>query len=66
MDEAMEQLKAIRVVASDRLQFVFRDGHTEERQWEWESKASSWTPEMRQKASEQMKMEHVKRRKRHE
>lgn len=65
-DEAMEQLEVIRVVDSDRLLFVFKDGHTEERQWSWESRASSWTPEMRQKASEQMKQEHVKRRQRHE
>lgn len=65
-DEAMKQLEVIRVVDSDRLLFVFKDGHTEERQWSWESRASSWTPKMKQKASEQMKQEQVKRRQRHE
>ncbi len=65
-DDAMDKLAEIRVIASDRLQFVFKDGRTEERQWAWESRSSSWTPEMKQKAREQMKAEHVKRRMRHE
>ncbi len=65
-DEAMNRIEVIRVIGSDRLQFVFREGHTEERQWSWVSRSNSWTPEMRKKASEQMKREQVKRRQHHE
>ena len=37
------------------LRFLLRDGHAEERRWAWASRADSWTSEMSQKASEQMK-----------
>ncbi len=66
INEVMGRLEAIRVVASDRLQFVFQDGSTEERQWAWGPRRNSWTPEMRQKASVQMRLEHEKMRKCHE
>ena len=54
-EEAVEALSEIRVTGKGCLRFVLRDGRVEERQWAWESRADSWTSEMRRKASEQMK-----------
>ena len=54
-DKAVEGLEAIHVIGKNLLRFLLRNGRTEEREWAWESRANSWTPEMRQKASEQMK-----------
>ena len=54
-EEAVEALDEIRVTGKGCLLFRLQDGRTEERQWAWASRANAWTPEMRQKASEQMK-----------
>ena len=54
-EEAVEALDEIRVTDRGCLRFLLRDGHAEERRWAWKSRANSWTPEMRRKASEQMK-----------
>ena len=54
-EEAVEALSEIRVTGKGCLLFRLQDGRTEERQWAWTSRADSWTSEMRQKASEQMK-----------
>ena len=51
---AAETLEEILVIGENRLRFVFRDGRTEEKEWAWESRSGSWTPEMRRKASERM------------
>lgn len=54
-DKAVEGLEAIHVIGKNLLRFLLRNGRTEEREWAWGSRANSWTPEMRQKASDQMK-----------
>lgn len=54
-EKAAEALEAIYVTGRGCLRFVLRNGRVEERQWAWASRANAWTPEMRQKASEQMK-----------
>ena len=54
-DKAVEGLEAIHVIGKNLLRFLLWNGRTEEREWAWESRANSWTPEMRQKASKQMK-----------
>ena len=54
-EEAVDALDEIRVTGKGCLRFALRDGRVEERQWAWESRAKAWTPEMRRKASEQMK-----------
>ena len=51
---AAETLDEILVIGENSLRFVFRDGRTEEKEWAWESRSGSWTPEMRRKASERM------------
>ena len=51
---AAETLEEILVIGENRLRFVSRDGRTEEKEWAWESRSGSWTPEMRRKASERM------------
>ncbi len=52
-----ERIDRIEVPGANRLTFVFKDGHTEERIWKDRSRSESWTPEMkeaaRQKALEQ-------------
>lgn len=54
-EEAVDALDEIRVTGKGCLRFALRDGRVEERQWAWESRAKAWTPELRRKASEQMK-----------
>ena len=54
-DKAVEGLEAIDVIGKNLLRFLLRNGCTEEREWAWGSRADSWTSEMRQKVSEQMK-----------
>ena len=49
-DAFKEQIEYIDVPEANRLIFVFRDGHTEERTWKDRSRAESWTSEMREVA----------------
>lgn len=49
-DAFRAQIERIDVPGANRLIFVFRDGHTEERTWKDRSRAESWTPEMREAA----------------
>lgn len=47
-----EKIKEINVAASNKLIFVFRDGHTIEKVWQDRSRHESWTEDMRQAARE--------------
>ena len=47
-----ERVESIRVCSGNRLEFVFRDGHTQERIWEDPTRRDSWTDEMRRQAAE--------------
>ncbi len=49
-DAFKAQIERIDVPGANRLIFVFKDGHTEERTWKDRSRAESWTPEMREAA----------------
>lgn len=53
-DEASFTQQISEIIAKDenRLIFVFRDGHTDERTWQLRSRRESWTDEMRQAAKE--------------
>ena len=44
------QIERIDVPGANRLIFIFKDGHTEERTWKDRSRAESWTAEMREAA----------------
>lgn len=49
--ELFEQLiEKIIVPQSNRLQYVFKDGHTVEREWQDRSRSESWTPQMKAEA----------------
>lgn len=48
----LSQIMQIVVQEANRLVFVFRDGHTEERVWLQRSRRESWTDEMKQVAKE--------------
>ena len=45
-----ELIEKIIVPQSNRLQYVFKDGHTVEREWPDRSRSESWTPEMKAEA----------------
>lgn len=45
-----ERIERIEVPKANRLNFVFKDGHSEERTWKGRSRSESWTPEMREAA----------------
>lgn len=47
-----ERIENIRVCSGNRLVFVFRDGHEEERVWEDPTRRDSWNAEMRRQAAE--------------
>ena len=47
-----ERIENIRVCSGNRLVFVFRDGHGEERVWEDPTRRDSWNAEMRRQAAE--------------
>ena len=57
------QIKEIRVPASYRLCFVFKDGRTIETEWKHQSRRESWTPEMKQIARERQLRINEERRK---
>lgn len=57
-EENIGCLSEIRIHASNRVAFIFADGHAEEKVWQDRSRAESWTDEMRKRASEQMKRRH--------
>ena len=57
-EENIGCLSEIRIHASNRVAFIFADGHAEEKIWQDRSRAESWTDEMRKRASEQMKQRH--------
>ena len=57
-DQFCKQIERITVPAPNRLIFTFRDGHTEERRWEDNSRANSWTPEMKEKARQRSLEQH--------
>ncbi len=46
------QITEIRVPEDNLLIFVFRDGHTDQREWQNKSRCESWTDEMKQQARE--------------
>ncbi len=50
-----EKIEEIRVPEPNRLIFVFRDGHTNEKVWMDRSRRESWTEDMRQAAREKAK-----------
>lgn len=45
-----ERIERIEVPEANSLNFVFKDGHIEERTWKDRSRSESWTPEMREAA----------------
>ena len=53
-DEDIIRRQLLEIVTKDdnRLAFVFRDGHTDERTWQPRSRRESWTDDMRQAAKE--------------
>ena len=48
----MEYVAEIQVPGHNRLVYVFKDGHTQEVDWQNPSRRESWTEEMKQKARE--------------
>jgi hypothetical protein len=50
-----KRIAEIRVPEDNRLIFVFRDGHTDERTWQDRSRSESWTAEMRREAGERQR-----------
>lgn len=50
-----ERVQEIQVAGSNKLIFVFRDGHTTEKVWQDRSRSESWTEDMRQEAREKAK-----------
>ncbi|MDD4803119.1 MAG: recombinase family protein [Syntrophomonas sp.] len=50
-----ERVQEIQIASSNRLSFVFRDGHTTEKVWQDRSRSESWTEDMRQAAREKAK-----------
>ena len=45
-----ERIDRIEVPGANRLTFIFKDGHMEERVWKDRSRSESWTPEMKEAA----------------
>ena len=45
-----EQIKKIIVPKANLLHFIFKDGHTVEKEWKDRSRSQSWTPEMKEQA----------------
>ena len=58
-EENIGCLSEIRIHASNRVAFIFADGHAEEKVWQDRSRAESWTDAMRKRVSEQMKRRHI-------
>ena len=54
----LETVDHITAVHPDTLVFHLKDGTQRETKWENRSRAESWTPEMREKAAEQMRRRH--------
>lgn len=50
-----EQISEIQVPGPNQLIFLFKDGHSEHREWKDRSRSESWNAEARQKASEWQK-----------
>ena len=57
-EQAMNRLSEICITGPNQLSFLFLDGRTVEKVWQDRSRAESWTDEMKQRASEQMKRRH--------
>ena len=57
-EEALNRLSEIRITGPNQVSFLFLDGRTVEKIWKDRSRAESWTDEMKQRASEQMKRRH--------
>ena len=57
-EEALNRLSEIRITGPNQVRFLFLDGRMVERVWQDRSRAESWTDEMKQRASEQMKRRH--------
>ena len=57
-EEELNRLSEIRITGPNQVSFVFMDGSVVEKIWQDRSRAESWTDEMRQRASEQMKRRH--------
>ena len=53
-----DRVKEIRVPDFNKLVFVFKDGHTEERQWDDLNRSRAWTPEMRAQAATHARRRH--------
>jgi len=50
-EELFEALiEKIIVPGANLLKFVFKDGHTVDREWQDRSRSQSWTPEMKERA----------------
>lgn len=45
-----DRIDRIEVPGANRLTFIFKDGHMEERVWKDRSRSESWTPEMKEEA----------------
>ena len=56
------QIEKIIVPGANLIQFVFKDGHTVEKEWQDRSRSQSWTPEMK----EQARRRNLERRKQNE
>lgn len=54
-DELLKNIAEILVPEHNYLVYVFHDGHMEGIHWQHPSRKESWTPEMRKRASEQMR-----------
>ncbi len=50
-----KEIIEIQVPEFNKLVFVFRDGHTDEKVWQYRSRRENWTDEMRQAAREKAK-----------
>ena len=57
-EEELNRLSEIRITGPNRVSFLFLDGRMVEKVWQDRSRAESWTDEMKQRASEQMKRRH--------
>ena len=57
-EEELNRLSEIRITGPNQVSFLFLDGRTGEKVWQDRSRAESWTDEMKQRASEQMKRRH--------
>ncbi|HEX3037801.1 MAG TPA: recombinase family protein [Oscillospiraceae bacterium] len=55
-----QKISLIQVTGPNQLTFLFKDGHSEYREWRDRSRSESWNAEARKKASEQQK-EYIRR-----